>query len=1403
MTNEEKIIALKQKLNNNDLELNEEETLLISLCPDLWADFSTAINNSTNLDYSKFYNLLDSIVVDTSRINDKEVCKDLICDYVRSYIQYGYYVSDISEEVAVSFGIDDPDFINKIRGIVNEELHNPKNKFDMFYADRDMIINLLDAKRYDVIGNLNISFDSLEEDVIERMIAECPQKGAWENLKYYQIKNNLYEFDENDSLETLAYAYNKYSGSRSSIDYSDKLALIKDLARKKIEEAEDLSDLSETLVSEMFSALNDDPMFKYRNKTEAKILFDKNCIYTGPTLVLFGTITKEELASKMDEFIDQGKDISTTCFDRVTDNIYENPKYIDYLVKNGDLLYLLNKSKAAGDENLFREIIPKIINEIENDNPHYEELLSRFDYNISNYPELGKAIIKKGKLERIELSYYGATPDIIDTIVEASKKKGFQVDTTFNYDIVEELATKLLSNDCIGTLCSSNLVYATIYDDLELAESKINNIAYANNLLENSLVTLANEPRLLHKILQNPLLVDKALELIAHNEEVVEKAFNNDTFEIVKAHLVEKYNLNEDHLTKMNDQLGSMILKYIENENIQEILALPDAEFDKILALFPKEEYTMTDIEAGYESLIQKSYGKENVEDINIFASMKHAIEDKDIDRIIELRTKLVSGTKRDFLESIMEKYNLNNVHNTGNLIDLIIRKSKTPEESKYLDILHDITDEYIANSRIEYRNNHYFDSKYPQYSKLNEKIIKLIGENDSEKLSEIIYDISGSLDKQFYEKLGKEMFLPDELKDPKTLLKYVVCKVKERNSRDDFLPILKTITDYHHDKMRDKCSREIAIGEELKLNYTYEEKSKKNAIIKHIITHSDQYVDKDGNFLVNKIYGELVRNGFDKELIMDCIRYYGGEKPCYKELSLVQEKMNTFVGVSNRVVRKEPYYNFGRTPINEDELAGEIDEDFSIKRQYYVSKLKSNPYRVLSCLNLDLVRENILSNEEMYQKLEEIMHKKKLHLLPDYYGPLLEKCGISSDLSNIAAFINFFPTIIETERRKLVAAGKSPDDALNGLSSILSNADTYSSVSSVYSQILGDKDAKLIKANEGPNEARLKTKNNERLNEAVQFTKNNFTRREVTIPTFDEKVEIESPRGKKSLEAVVGNFTDPCNLTHGERTGACMRIGGVGETLFRFCLTNKNGFHIRFEDPDTHEYVSRVSGFRNGNTVFLNELRYSCHPESYSDADVVDACTEVARRLIEKSKDSTCPIENVVIAKQYALESTDDKVVQFDIKNNKEGLPKFYSDIGTSGVVLATTAKDGPITKIDLDNSRVPSYETCRGRVCLSSDQTELFGKINRVASIKTLLTGVPLEDIDSMDFPDGILCGMYSDDWYIYVDENKEIHYDVIEEDKRAKMEVTENLERIDELIRKTEIENEMRGEERYGTR
>ena len=123
-----------------------------------------------------------------------------------------------------------------------------------------------------------------------------------------------------------------------------------------------------------------------------------------------------------------------------------------------------------------------------------------------------------------------------------------------------------------------------------------------------------------------------------------------------------------------------------------------------------------------------------------------------------------------------------------------------------------------------------------------------------------------------------------------------------------------------------------------------------------------------------------------------------------------------------------------------------------------------------------------------------------------------------------------------------------------------------------------------------------------------------------------------------KKMQVIVGIFTHHSNITHGERTGACMRIGGVGESLFDFCLGNTNGFHILFRDSQAVEYIFRVSGFRNGNTVFLNGLRVSCNLDAYSNEEVVAACQRVAELLIEKSKESTCP----KILKSYEIDKSE-----------------------------------------------------------------------------------------------------------------------------------------------------------------
>ena len=74
-------------------------------------------------------------------------------------------------------------------------------------------------------------------------------------------------------------------------------------------------------------------------------------------------------------------------------------------------------------------------------------------------------------------------------------------------------------------------------------------------------------------------------------------------------------------------------------------------------------------------------------------------------------------------------------------------------------------------------------------------------------------------------------------------------------------------------------------------------------------------------------------------------------------------------------------------------------------------------------------------------------------------------------------------------------------------------------------------------------------------------------------------------------------------NLTLGERTDACMRVYGHANSLLTFTCTNPKGFHIRFENEDG-EFISRVTGYRLGNTVILNQLRLSLD-NNITNADI------------------------------------------------------------------------------------------------------------------------------------------------------------------------------------------------------
>ena len=259
------------------------------------------------------------------------------------------------------------------------------------------------------------------------------------------------------------------------------------------------------------------------------------------------------------------------------------------------------------------------------------------------------------------------------------------------------------------------------------------------------------------------------------------------------------------------------------------------------------------------------------------------------------------------------------------------------------------------------------------------------------------------------------------------------------------------------------------------------------------------------------------------------------------------------------------------------------------------------------------------------------------------------------------------------------------------------------------------------------------------------------------------------------------------------------MRIGGVGEGLFLKCITDKNWFHIRIEDPETHEYISRVSGFRKGNSVFLNQLRDSCDKNRYSNNDLQEFITIYANQLIEETKDSKYPIENIFINDQYGMENYSlgngrlyglgyeiidgyslDDVIDLKLSPSKD----IWVDVLGNALLLATTIdgkknedgfvpfKGGAEDTCVYDAVRDKIYGLEYGESTIKHqfvivDNNLLMEKINRVHAMKEKLLGKDYRyEISDLIFDSSkIMDGYASSDFYVYIDSNYNIHSDYIE--------------------------------------
>ena len=487
------------------------------------------------------------------------------------------------------------------------------------------------------------------------------------------------------------------------------------------------------------------------------------------------------------------------------------------------------------------------------------------------------------------------------------------------------------------------------------------------------------------------------------------------------------------------------------------------------------------------------------------------------------------------------------------------------------------------------------------------------------------------------------------------------------------------------------------------------------------------------------------------------------------------------------------------------------------LKKNLIIGSREKNLAKEFTQLNVDALLENIMQDEEKYNLLLEVIKKYRILDWFNYFSPTISKLSIGNQIDNLYGFINAFNQIYEAEKKSIMKnklpkvleeienmrklgvseeeIQKYKNQALRvqfNAYRILKYCSIYSAIPNCYKVLLGLEDFEIIKLNHDPYPGSGSPE--ERLARACEVHLKAIKQQEISIPSFitDEKLS-----SGKTLRVIIGNRTHPRNMSHGERTGACMRAYGISDSerqgrprskdLYEFSGTNFNGFHITLVDPETDEYVSRVSGFRNGNTVFLNQLRNSVNG-NYSDEDVIEAMRLASQKIIEQSKDSEYPIENVVASPCYAL--LHHETQELSDSDIGRGVYEGYKDVTQNAVVLATTGEDGKAVELELDSSRHPHYR------CVRVLPKEIVGdlsdsmKINlqRITAIRQVLENeedpeyLKGIDIDTDALDEIYVYTIIGQDWFIALDSNLNIKSDIITLDDRAQLEFDEAMQKVE---------------------
>lgn len=273
--------------------------------------------------------------------------------------------------------------------------------------------------------------------------------------------------------------------------------------------------------------------------------------------------------------------------------------------------------------------------------------------------------------------------------------------------------------------------------------------------------------------------------------------------------------------------------------------------------------------------------------------------------------------------------------------------------------------------------------------------------------------------------------------------------------------------------------------------------------------------------------------------------------------------------------------------------------------------------------------------------------------------------------------------------------------------------------------------------------------------------------------------------------------------LLAGINTDACFRIDGNDNDFLHYCALDKNGFVIKITDSFGN-FIGRASGFRNGNCVFINQLR-TIYDEGgigfegkYKNEqnDIIEVFKRACQDIVEISQaniEEESKIDYVFVTASYSFkdfesnikeevcsfigetpmdtESDDwDKFLK-TAKNLNESIEDdmFETDYGCYPLICIASIKpteDINTKDIKLDDVEA-LYSRKRSQITITKEPNkEDIEKINKIIGIKSYFDNT---EYKSTNIPkDSIVC--IGDNWYIIYNSGTIISSHVFDFDEKA---------------------------------